>query len=45
MTRDEILIKIMSAKEFTPHKVEYYKKMLKEYDLLHNRIKTKNLKT
>jgi len=45
MTRDEILIKIMSAKEFYPHKVEYYKEMLKEYDLLHPQIKIKKLKT
>ena len=36
MTRNEILIRIMNAKEFTPHKIDYYKEMLKEYDLLHN---------
>jgi len=44
MTRDEILIRIMSAKEFDPHKVEYYKEILKEYDLLHLEMKTKKLK-
>jgi hypothetical protein len=33
LKRDEILRKIQYAKEYTPHKVEYYKEMLKEYDL------------
>jgi hypothetical protein len=35
-TRDEILRAIQYASIFTPHKVEYYKQMLKEFDLIHN---------
>jgi len=46
MTRDEILIKIMGAKEFAPHKIEYYKEMLREYDLKNiNLSKTKFKRT
>jgi len=30
--RDEILKRILYAKDFTPHKVEYYENMLKNYD-------------
>lgn len=33
-TRDEILIAIQYAKLFTPHKVEYYKELLREFDLI-----------
>ncbi len=32
MTRDEILRAIQHAENFTPHKIEYYKEMLKELD-------------
>jgi hypothetical protein len=35
--RDDILRKIDYAKNYSPHKVEYYKEMLKEYDLKHSK--------
>ncbi len=45
MTRDEILLKIQYAKNFTLHKIEYYKEMLKEFDsiktITDKRINTK----
>ena len=31
--RDEILRKISHAKNFTPHKIEYYQEVLKEFDM------------
>lgn len=34
MTRNEILLKIQHAENFTPHKVDYYNEMLKEFDLV-----------
>lgn len=33
--RNDIQIKIQRAESFTPHKVEYYKEMLKEFDFKH----------
>ena len=32
--RDEILMRIIYAKDFTPHKINYYQRMLIEYDKL-----------
>ena len=32
MTRNKILLKIQYAENFTPHKIEYYREMLKNFD-------------
>jgi hypothetical protein len=35
-TRNEILLAIQYAENFTPHKIEYYKQMLIEFDIMIN---------